>query len=530
MKKVLMLVLISLISCGTQAQYNVVWGELLKTKGRVTSVFPLDGSDFYTLRFQGGALLGSQYLGNHTNFVLTNTGKILARVGNSTATIESINVVNGQPVVFLADQSEGKKILYMQKYTSACVPQGEAIELTQFTMPKGWRKKGDFTVQMSQNKEFICVEFDIPASRDEKQKFGYKVMTSELEVISEGDYELRYEQNEATISNRYLSNTGDYFIATKVYNASDKRKMFKDYTTLDKVLLMQVTPDGLEEFELDLDNKRIFDMSFSSDNNRIMTFTGLYGDVGKGESGIKGIFYFRLDFDKKEMIDQGFEPFKKDFITEGWSERQKEKADKKEAKGKAAPQLFNYDIRDIITLADGSILGMLEQYYVHVVTTTDNRGVTSYTYYYYYNDIIAYKVHPNGTFEWVKKIPKSQVSTNDYGYYSSIARFVTKDKIVLFFNDNLKNYDESGAWINNTAGDTRKTLYGASYRKKTNTVAKVEIDLADGTVDRHTFFDRQETNAYAIPKLFKTDYIKQEMLLVLRYGKKEKYGLLSFGE
>jgi hypothetical protein len=262
-------------------------------------------------------------------------------------------------------------------------------------------------------------------------------------------------------------------------------------------------------------------MGFSSDNNRIMTFTGLYGDAERGNSGIKGIFYFRLDFDKKEIIDEGFEKFSKDFITQDWSEREIERANRREANGKSAPQLFNFDIRETITLEDGSIIGMLEQYYVRQVTSNDYRSnMTSSTFYYYYNDLIVYKIQPNGTFEWVKNIPKSQVSVNDYGYYSSVARFATDDKLVIFFNDNSNNYDEKGVW--------NKNEYTSSFRKKTNTVAKVEVGLKDGVVERNTFFDRAETSALAVPKLFEIDYKNKEMLIYLIINRKEKFGLLNF--
>ena len=119
-----------------------------------------------------------------------------------------------------------------------------------------------------------------------------------------------------------------------------------------------------------------------------------------------------------------------------------------------------------------------------------------------------------------KNIPKSQVSVNDYGYYSSVARFATDDKLVIFFNDNSNNYDEKGVW--------NKNEYTSSFRKKTNTVAKVEVGLKDGVVERNTFFDRAETSALAVPKLFEIDYKNKEMLIYLIINRKEKFGLLNF--
>lgn len=520
MIRIFVAVCITFFSFFSNAQFEIQWGPLTTVKGSTTGILPVSGSDFYTTRWSGGAVFGSMYLGLHSQFMISKTGKIKTNIGNSIAKFEGVTTVKDQVVVFLSDKWEGKNILFMQKYGADCKPEGDAIELASYVMPKNWNRKGYFNILNSKNRDFLCVEYDIPGSKVENQRYGYKVFSDSLEIVSEGEYESPYDQSISNISNRYLSNTGDYFIACKIYDVNERGRI-KDNSTLEKAILIHITPDGLNEFELDLDGKRIFDMGFSSDDNRIMTFTGLYGDANRGNDGIKGIFYFRLDFDKKEIIDEGFEKFAKDFITQDWSEKEKEKSEKREARGKPAPQLYDYDIRETVTLEDGSVIGMLEQYYVQEVFNNDPR-TNSYTttYYYYYNNLIVYKIQPNGTFDWVKNIPKSQVSTNDRGYYSSVARFITKNKMVILFNDNLKNYDEFGRWNSH--------VVSMSYRKKTNTVAKVEVDLLDGTVDRSTFFDRSQTDALAVPKLFETDYKNQQMLILLIIGRKEKFGLLDF--
>jgi len=287
--------------------------------------------------------------------------------------------------------------------------------------------------------------------------------------------------------------------------------------------IFHITPEGLDDFTIDLAGKRVDAMTMNSENDRVFTFTGIYGDQGK--AGVSGLFYLRADFDKQEVIDEGFEKFGKDFITQDWSDRQKEKADKREKKGKGEPQLYNYVMRQTEVLKDGSVVGSLEQYYVVVHTYTDPKtGTTRTTYTYYFNDIIAFKVGVDGGFDWLKKINKYQVSTNDGGPYSSYARFVDSGKLCFIFNDNVKNYDEKGDFI-----DGEKT-YSANFGKKKNVVAIVEINLEDGELTRKTFFDRKEITALAVPKMFHTDFRTNEMLLYAVYGKKEKFGILKFNE
>lgn len=104
-------------------------------------------------------------------------------------------------------------------------------------------------------------------------------------------------------------------------------------------------------------------------------------------------------------------------ITSDWSEKKKGKTQKKEDRGKEATQLYNYNIRGLMTQSDGSIIGLMEKYYVVVHTSKDAQtGATTTTSVYHYDDLIIYKIQPNGTFEWIKRIPKRQYSHNDRGY------------------------------------------------------------------------------------------------------------------
>lgn len=523
-KQAFILTLLAIFCSGMLTAQEIKWSELMPSKGRINAIFPAGGSDFYSTRWSGGALMGSLQLTHHQNFMPDAQERIENKAAGSVATIDEVAVVNGEIVVFLTDKQEGENRLFMQRYQENCTPKSEATVLAEYTIPKGWRNGGYFNVLQSENGQFFCVEYAIPANKEDNERFGYKVMNATtFETVSEGEYESEYEARQSDVSNRYISNTGDYFIGVKVYNINEKGRV-KDYSSLEKYLIMHITESGVEEVNLDLGDKRILDMTFSSDNNRFLTFNGLYGE--KGFSGVKGVFYFQMDIKKKEMINEGYSEFGKDFITEGWTDRQKEKANKKEAKGKGEPALYSYDIRENVTLKDGSLVGMIEQFYIVEHTSYNAQtGASTTTYRYYYNDLISYKITPEGEFAWMKKIPKTQVSTNDGGYLSSIASYVNdENKMVILFNDNLNNYDDSGDFIIPVG----ERVAAASYRKKSNCVARVEIDLESGDINRKTFFGRNEAEAIAIPKLFNVDYINNEMLMVLRIGKKEKFGLVKF--
>ncbi|MDH4472618.1 MAG: hypothetical protein QE487_08400 [Fluviicola sp.] len=499
---------------------EVEWSELVKSNGRGTVIYPEQGKNFYTTVWSGGMLAGNYQLKRYEDFMPIAQEKIVLKTESGVGSLNDMIIVNGKMVIFLSDKADKQNKLYYQLYTESCTPVGIPTLLAEYEMPKGWNKSGYFNVIQSKNKAFFCVEYSIPSTKTESERFGYKVYNNEFNVVSEGEYESPYDPKEADITNHYLSNTGDLFLGLKVYNTNDRGKV-RDYTSLKKYLIFLIKDNDMTEMNLDLGDKRITDMTFSSDERRILTCTGLYGE---GSASTKGAFYFQVDFANQEIVNEGFSEFTKDFITQDWSEKQKTKANKREEKGKGAPQLYSYDFREVHTTADGGVIVVMEQYYVIVHTTRDARtGATTTTYTYYYNDIITYRVQEGGQFEWIQKMNKRQVSTNDGGYYSSIGGYFTDDKFIMFFNDNTKNYTETGDFFLGEKG-----LYAASYRKKTNCVAKVEIDLTNGEYSRNRYTSREETAAYAVPKKFTADYINSELFMYFQYGKKEKFGLLKF--
>jgi len=521
MKRITLLLQAIILTFGLGAQnYDINWSEIQKANGRLNDILPVAGNDFYSLRWAGG-LFGSYTLARHDNFVNAESHKIEMKVESGMANFEGAKMIGEKLIVFLSDRSEGKNHFFMQEYGKDLMPKGPSKEIASYDIEKGM-SRGSFDVITSRDKTFFGVVWSVPGKKGSKDHYGFKIMDSDLNEVSSGDYDLPYDSKLCAITNYYLSNTGDYFLSLTEYQAGEK-KVFRSYLDYKAVHILHITPDDIEDMTIDLEGKRIEAMVLNSDNDKIFTITGIFGD--KGKAGVSGLMYFRANFSKKEILDEGFEKFGKDFITQDWSDRQKEKAEKREAKGKGEPQLYNYVMRQTEVLNDGSIVGSLEQYYVVVNTYTDPKtGATRTTYTYYYNDIIAFKVGTDGGFDWLTKINKSQVSTNDDGYLSSYLRFVDNGKLCFVFNDNVNNYDEAGKFLK------ADRLYSASFSKKRNVVAIVEVDLADGAYDRRSFFDRKEIASILVPKRCQIDYTNKEILLYSISGRKERYGLMPFKE
>ena len=520
MKRVALLLIILCITTFLQGQLNIQLSQPVKSKGTILQLFPTVGNDFYAIRYTGRTF-GSYHLTRFSNFQPVKSHKIKMTVGNGMATLEESAVIDNQIVIFFSDKTADQKgrnnNLYVQKYNEDCEPEKEAVSLASYPITSFIKNTGKFTVLVSENRDFFCVEYDMPGNKIENESFAYKIFNKNFELIAEGEYEVPYERNLSKISTRYLSNSGDYFISCNIYDLGEK-KTSKNLESLDKVILLHVLPAGLEEFEMELDGRRAMEVKYSSDDNGIMTFTGLYGN--KGENGVKGIFYFRFDYLNRKEIDFGFEPFSREFITNEWTEKQLKKADKREAKGKEAPQLYNYKVRETITLSDSSIVGLMERYFVQVTSYSDPRsGSSNTTYTYIYDDLIVYKIKKNGVFDWVKKIPKMQYSVNDYGYLSSISNFMKDGKLMILFNDHTNNYDDIGIY--------NGSEYEINFRKRTNVIAMVELNVETGEINRRIATFSNENELYAVPKDFQIDYVNKQVLMLFLIDKKTLFGKLE---
>lgn len=501
--------------------YSVKWGELERKRGSLIYLLPNSTDDFYALRWSGGRTLGSYQLSHHENLKLKETVRIKPIADRSISTFEGARIIGELPVVFLSDKKAEKNHYYMQRYTANLEKDGEAIHLAEFDLERK-RGKGSFDVKISKNGKFFGVVWSVPGKKDKKHLYGFRIYDNALNLIQEGEYLLPFEPNLSTIHEHYISDQGDYFLCVTEFSNPEKGGLFKKPSDYKSLHIFHITEDeGLQDFELELNGKRVVALALTSDSSDVFTITGVYGE--KDANGVSGIFYRKADLSTGKTLQEGFQKFDEDFITENWSEQAVRRFQRKKDAGKGEPYLYSYQMRNAVFLDNGSIVGTMEQYYVQMRANPDMRvGQTSSAYYYYYNDIIVYRVNPEGGFDWVKKIRKYQVSVNDGGPYSSYESFLSGDKLHFVFNDDTRNYDSTGVFI-----DTNE-LYTANFGRKRNVVGIAAIDLNDGAIQRSILFNRADTKALAVPKLFSVSYKTGEMLVYSIAWRKEKMGVLRF--
>lgn len=484
---------------------------------QLISLLPDDGTNFYAYRLSSGQFIQTPRVTRYAGGMAVTTKRIEERIGNNMVSLEELITFNGTLLGFFSDKKDGMNSLYMVKYDTEIDPFGEPVPVASYPLPKGWSNKGFFNVITSTNKRFLCLEYVIPGKRDMFDRYGYKVMDTAYRIVTEGEYEIPYNARNAEVDIRYLTDHGDYILGISVYSSSGGGT-WRDNSTLDKTLVVHVKGDEFQEYELSIEGRRVFDIGISALDS-VLTVTGTYGNPFS--SGSEGVFLQRIDLNRKEIIHEYFDLLPKAFLTQDMSLSQIERMERREARGRSGPQLYNYAIRAIHSLEDGSTVVVAEQFYIYQQTSTDGKGITQTIYHYYYNDVIVYKIDSNGLFSWIVRLPKEQHSINDYGYYSSVKTVISGGKLLCLFNDNRKNYDEAG----NFEGFFRSISF--PVRKKTYALALGEIDLGNGAIRRSVLNDHEITNGIVVVKLSPIDYRRRQLLLYSS-GRKERFGLVSF--
>lgn len=522
-KKIGILVTLIFVFSGVNAQnFAIKWGLFERQNGSIINVYPASATDFYTLRYVGTAGIGNYKLTANRGLETILKTKIAMKVETGMASLEDVVVVQGRIFAFLSNKREKIRHLFLQEYSRNLEPVGTSIELTSYEYDRAFNK-GDFKVIVSKNQSYFAVIYDIPGKLQQEDRYGFRVYDLNLTVMSKGDFQLPFSPKLSVVNEHHLTNTGEYFVAVTEYSTYNNLDFIKSFNSYKALHVYHVSEDKLDDFIIELDGKRVESVKLNSNDDRVFSATGLYGD--RLISGAQGAFFMRIDYENKQIKDQGFQPFGVDILVEGESKMASKSTRFMANRMNLSPAAVNYMLRDITLLADGSIVGSMEEYYTQVSQTVDKYGNTTTTTTYNYDDIILFKISALGTFDWLKKVRKKQSSINDFGKYSSYAEFLMGDKLYLLFNDNKNNYDDSKSFIKD-----RKYLSNASFRGKRNVLACAEIDLSTGEITRKVYADYKQLKSTLIPKMTQLNTLSGDIILYAVQKRKERFGKITLND
>lgn len=373
---------------------------------------------------------------------------------------------------------------------------------------------GDFNYRISRDSSKVLVYFNLPYDKGESEKFGYNVFDKNINQIWEKQITLPYNEELFEVGDYQVDNNGNVYLLGKLFN--DKRKSSVDGKPNYKQQLLSYSKNGIEfkDFPIEVDGKYLKDMKIAINEKGEIICAGFFSNVSKVyKSSIGGTFFLKVDGISKKIIVQNFKDFDESFFNEDKSDEPEKKDEKKKDEKDENLELRDYNLDDIIIKDDGGIVLIAEQFYSKTYGTT----TTTNTTYYYYNSIIVVNMNAKGNIEWVKRIPKNQLATNDGGFFSSFVLAENKDKLYFIFNDNVRNlFLKEGDPIERT------------YLGKESVVSIVEID-EKGNMTREALFSKEDAGIITITKVCE-QISKNEIIFYGQKGTKHKLGKLTFNE
>jgi len=528
MKKLAFYILIALgISGNAYSQtksknVDIIFGEEIKEARSSTleSILGYDETGIYVLKTEGGGLFSSgedcfiEHFDNKMN--QTKSEELIIEDKNGEERdYEFIVYMNSTLYVFssIENKKTDKVTLYAQTISKKTLrPNNDARKIAEINYAdKGSGSFGDFAYNISKDQTKLMIHYLLPTKKKEKEKIALIVLDKELGLLWERKCTLPYLEELFNDERYRIDNEGNAYILGVVYKekAMAKRKGKPNYKY--QLICYKDKGETYKEYPIELAGKFITDMQIAITDKNDIVCAGFYSNVGT--FSINGSYYLNVNGDNGEILSKSYKEFDLEFITQNMTEREANKAKRKEDKGKDV-ELFEYDLDNIVLRDDGGAILVGEQFFIEVFTTTTtsaNGGrSTTTSYHYNYNDIIVININPEGQIEWAKKIPKAQESVNDGGTYSSYAMSVFGDKLFFVFNDNPKNLVNTGDGNLKNYNPNRESI-----------VALVAMD-GEGKFKKEALYKMKRSDVLIRPKLSK-QISDDEMIIFGKKGKMQQF-------
>lgn len=507
---------------------NVLWGpeQEASRKSTLSDIVGYDETGIYALKRKESGM----YFSN-TSLTLEHYDKKMAPTKSIEVELEAQGketdfefIIHIDNVMYLfssfANQKLKKNFLFAQRINKkTLLPEKEIKQIGEIDYAgKSKHNSGNFQFTTSRDSSKLLIYYNLPYDKGENEKYGFQVLDKNLNQIWDKKVELPYQDQLFEIEGYQIDNQGNVHLLGILFNEKKKEKRLGKPNYKYQILSYYNNGSEFREYSVSIEGKFLTDMEIAVNDRQEIICGGFYSS--EGTFSIEGSYFIKINSQTKEIVSKEFQKFSLDFITQNMSEKEERKTKKDAEKGKDI-ELFKYALDDIILRDDGGALLIGEQYYVREVTTysTDSKGgQTSHTsYIYHYNDIIVINLSPDGKISWTEKIAKTQISSNDGGFYASYVLFVDKDKLHFVFNDNVNNLTYKGEGKPESFNKGVKSI-----------VTLITLDI-QGKQTRESMFAFSDANVLIRPKVCE-QISEKELILFGQKNKLHRFAKVTFKE
>ncbi len=322
-----------------------------------------------------------------------------------------------------------------------------------------------------------------PERRKENKHLFITVFDTDLNKIWKKDVELPILEKFISIYDQDITNDGNVFVATKVYDKEVTRETVREDGSkipsyVYKINVFTKESAKPKEIAFNLNNLFIQGTKLTYSKNGSITVAGLYKTKSNGN--LNGVFYGTLDANSTEIKNPKIVPFDSEII------RLVDKDRFGTDKSKDPGLYTSFRIKHIMRRSNGSVDLISEYYRWDAYTTTNSRGGMQNHVRYEYGDIVNTNIDKEGKAVFTR-IPKDQLyidSEKFQGYFP----FLYNDKLVLLYNDDKDNVDRD---LEKRPDDVLR------FDKSVFVAATID---AKGVLTRQAIFSNDDENYVTIPR------------------------------
>lgn len=443
-KSILWLMILVSVDGYTQTGPPLIWGEPSeRLKGyEVNDIFGIDDTSFFVFRENKRKKFPYALQRVSTDSLITIGEHIFSfdNINGLEPKIMTILTLN-QTAFFIVATIQSKTdslFLHAIEIRDSPVVGSKPVLLTSASI-KAMDTERKLTVFKDPEKDMFMLIIPRETDPTKNEKYELLVYNSLLEKVNSKEIEIPYPADILEYNDALVDNMGNAYVLasrenTTLSGLSKDRNIGRDFS----LFIYNWKDETLLEKSLSLGSKWLYDVRLLINNNENIQVAGYYSNMI--DLIMAGTFSLELDRETGKVLNQGLNPFDRDFRTQF----------RPKSGNISETELGKFNLDYILPLPDGITQLISEKNFTETSTIMNpGTGMYSVVTIYNYDEILISAMDPSSKIKYNLVIPKFQSSTSLYDTYTSFIAFSESEKTFIVYNDNERNkslplYDTKG--------------------------------------------------------------------------------------
>jgi hypothetical protein len=390
-----------------------------------------DSDGIFAIRMDENEDLFLEFFDSSSKMKQSTNQLVLPSVNGIQANFIELFYLDGKLILFteVVNNTLKQKDVYVQYINESGKIIGDKKLLTSFT---DQNIATEVKVELTRNKQNIFIHYFRPFAKYNEEPYYFRVLGSDLEMKVDKAVKLPLNNLSFDIINYELHKNGNVYMLAVITPEQRRKRTRGDIEYQYKLLVYNIEMKTVESYDIRAAKYTLQDVIMGVDDDGNADIYGLMSRKNKEE--LEGIYH------EKFLIEEG-DWMRSDSKKGNYTfDRSESPYFRNERVSERYDQIYNYVLRDVLYLSSGGsvVIAEHENYWVDSTMDPQSKQVVYYDY-HKFNDILMAYTGPDNNMQWMRRIPKSQWSYNDYGKYSSFYATTKQDWVMLYYNDNKKN-------------------------------------------------------------------------------------------